>query len=165
MASTNNYRVGKGKVYFKRAGATDYRDLGNAPTVEFTPEIEKLEHTSSREGVKSVDRTIVLSKKGTLRIVLEEWDRDNIALALLDDAYTGTGAIEIFGGNSVQGEVLIVDSNEVGTKYEWLFKNVEFIPAAALNLISDEWGQIEVEGTVQVDGTGSFGTVTEIVVT
>lgn len=162
-ASVNNYRIGKGIVYFKKTGGS-YVDMGNCPTFEFTPAIDKLEHNSSRHGVKSVDKTVVLSKKGTLKITLDEWNPENIALALLDDTYS-SGAVEIFGGNSIKGAVKIVDSNQVGPTYTWEFLNVEFIPSAALSLISDEWGQIELEGNVQIDASsGSFGTVTAITV-
>jgi hypothetical protein len=160
-ASVNNYRIGKGIVYFKKEGGS-YVDMGNCPTFEFTPAIEKLEHNSSRQGVKSVDKTVVLSKKGTLKIVLDEWTKENIALALLDSSYT-SGAVHIFAGTSVKGSVKIEDSNEVGPTYTWEFLNVEFIPSQALSLISDQFGQIELEGTVQVDATtGTFGTVTDL---
>lgn len=165
MASINNYTIGKGIARFKKTGAGTYRDMGNAPEFEFTPELETLEHFSSRAGVRTKDKEVVITKSGTLRIVLDEFDKDNIALALLDDAYTGTGAIEIFGGNSVIGEVLFTGTNEVGPKYEWHFLNVSFIPSAAIALISDEWGQLELNGTVGTDPGGSFGTVNELVAT
>lgn len=163
--STDNYRIGKGICRFKRTGAGTFRDMGNSPAFEFTPELEELEHETSRSGIRSVDKTVVVSKKGTLAITLDEWSADNIALALLDDTYSGSGAIEIFGGSSVTGEVLFTDTNEVGEQYEWHFLNVTFIPSAALGLISDEWGQIELNGRVGVNGAGSFGTATPIVAT
>ena len=51
MASIENYTVGKGLVSFKKTGATSFADMGNCTEFEFTPEIEKLDHFSSRTGV------------------------------------------------------------------------------------------------------------------
>lgn len=159
-ASVDNYYIGKGIVSFKKAGVGGaYVDMGNCPTFEFTPELETLDHFSSRAGVKSKDKTVVISKKGTLKLVLDEWTPENLAIALLDDTYS-TGAIEIFGGTSVKGSVKLVGSNDIGQQFTVEFLNVEFIPSAALSFITDEWGQIELTGQVEVDGTGSFGTVT-----
>lgn len=152
--SINNYTIGKGIALF--AG----RDLGNCPEFEFTPEIEKLEHFSSREGTRTKDKTVVLEKKGTLRIVLEEFSTQNLALAVLDDTYT-SGAIEIFGGNSVNGAVTFNGTNEVGPKYQWHFLSVDIVPSSGISLISDEWGQIEINGDVAAVG-GSFGTIQAI---
>jgi hypothetical protein len=42
-----------------------------------------------------------------------------------------------------------------------VFPRVEFVPSASLNLISEEWQQIEVEGEILYDeSSGSFGTAT-----
>jgi hypothetical protein len=154
VASINNYQIGKGIATFAA------RDLGNCPEFEFTPEIDKLEHFSSREGVRTKDLTVVLEKKGTLRIVLEEFSAANLALAVLDDTYS-SGAIEIFGGNAVSGAVTFTGTNEVGPKYLWTFLKVDFVPSSGISLISDEWGQIEINGDVAAVG-GSFGTITAI---
>lgn len=162
---TANLRVGKGIAKFKKTGSGTFRDLGNCPSFSFTPEMEELEHESSREGIRSVDLTIVVSKKGTINITLDEWNEENIALALLDDTYSGSGAIEIFGGSQVTGELLFTDTNEQGMQFEWHFTNVSFIPSDALELISNEWGEINLTGKVGVDNTGSFGTVTTVTAT
>ncbi len=47
-----------------------------------TPTIEKLDHFSSLTGVKSKDRTEILSSAGTLDITFEEMTAENLRLAL-----------------------------------------------------------------------------------
>ena len=104
-ASINNYTVGKGIVSFRKDGAGAYADMGNCTEFEFTPELEKLDHFSSREGVRTKDKSIVIQKSGTVRLVLDEWTRDNIALAVLGtNAIVGGQSItEIFDSNAIKG--------------------------------------------------------------
>lgn len=157
-ASVNNYFIGKGIVSFKKSGGS-YVDMGNCPTFEFSPDLTTLEHFSSRTGTKSKDLTIIIEKKGTLKVVLDEFTLDNLAIAFLDDTYSGTGAIEIFGGSAVTGSIKCIGSNDIGQQFTVEFLNVSFKPSGSIGLITDEWGQIELEAEVGVDGTGSFGTV------
>ena len=162
-ASINNYTVGKGIVSFKKTGATDYVDMGNCPSFEFTPSLDKLEHFSSRSGVKTKDKTIVVQKSGEVKLVLEEWNADNLALAVLGTVTTvgGDSVIDIFGSDSVSGMLKFTGTNDVGPKYEWIFENVTFVPSAAISLISEEWGTLELTGDVTAV-SGSFGTITSL---
>lgn len=157
----NNYYIGKGNVRFRPSDgptAGVFRHVGNVPEFEWTPELEELEHKTSMEGVRSVDLTIVVEKKGSLRIVLEEWTPENLALALMHDAYS-SGAIQIFKDEAIRGQVLFTNSNTVGPRYEWHFLAVDIIPDAAMGLITEEFGPIELKGKVSTSN-GSFGTVT-----
>lgn len=160
-----NYTVGKGRVQVRLSGDTNFRDIGNCPEFEFTPTIEKLEHFSSQTGVKSKDRTIVLSKAGTLRIVMEELTAENMRIALLGNAISlqsgGDQEIEIFGSSSITTEVKFIGTNDIGPKWEYYFRQVDFIPSSSINLISDEWLGVEITGDVAAVA-GSFGTATKI---
>jgi hypothetical protein len=162
-ASIDNYTVGKGIVSFKKAGGASYVDMGNCTEFEFTPEIEKLDHFSSREGVRTKDKSVVLQKSGTVRLVLDEWSVDNLKLAVLGSSAVVGGAdvIQIFDESSVSGSLKFTGTNDIGPKYEWIFSAVDFIPSSALNLISDEWGTIELTGECAAV-SGSFGTITEL---
>ena len=166
LASPNilNYTVGKGRVQVRVSGETNFRDIGNCPEFEFTPEIEKLDHVSSQTGVKSKDKTIVLSKKGTLRIVFEELTAENMRLALLGSAISeqssGDQEIEIFGASQITTEVKFIGTNDYGPKWEYYFRQVDFIPSSGISLISDEWLGVEITGEVAAVN-GSFGTATK----
>ena len=162
-ASVNNYTVGKGIVSFKKEGAQTYADMGNCSEFEFTPEIEKLDHFSSREGVRSKDKTVVIQKSGTLRLVLDEWTPENLAIALLGSSadVAGKTVVQIFDQSSVAGSIKFTGANDIGPKYEWIFHAVDFIPGSSINLISDEWGTLELTGECAAVGN-SFGTVSEL---
>jgi hypothetical protein len=162
-----NYTVGKGSVFIRVTGETNFRHIGNCPTFEFTPTIEKLEHFSSMAGVRTKDRTEVLSKTGTLNIVMEEITIENLRLALLSSAISdesgGDKSIPIFDSNAVRCEVKFVGNNDIGPKYEWYFGVVDILPSDAIPVISEEWMQISIEGECSViSGSDSFGTVQQV---
>ncbi len=162
MASVTNYTIGKGIVSFKKEGEGTYRDMGNVPTLEFTPAIETLEHFSSRSGVREKDLTVVLQKSGTLRMIMEEFDAENMALMLLGTVgvdSSGYTSIDIFSETEISGELRFVGSNDVGRQFQLDLLKVDFIPGASVSFISDEWGQLEITGQV-ASVAGEFGTLT-----
>lgn len=153
--SIANYYVGKGTVQFTPDGGVAFM-LGNCPEFEFTANIETLDHYSSQAGVRSKDRSVTLSKGGTLRIVMDEFSEENLRLALMGSSDTGT--FDLLANDEITGEVVFTGTNSIGPKVRVTFNSVSFKPSSALNLISDEWGQIEVSGEV-LAVAGDFGTV------
>lgn len=166
--NVDNYAIGKGICSVKLISPTvdaDFVDIGNVPEFEFTPTIERLDHFSSRGGVREKDRSVVVEKGGTLRMVMEEWTARNLAMALMSSVTElspdGSIEIDIFSENVIVAEVRFVGTNEIGPQFTWNFPRVEFAPSAAINPISDEWGQLEVSGEVVAAGSPtSFGKVT-----
>jgi hypothetical protein len=161
--STDNYYVGKGKISFKPTGASTFRDLGNVTELETTPNLTTLEHFSSREGVKKKDKEVVTEKKLTVRLVMDEWTADNLAMALLGDLsvdVNGNSVVDIFSRNSFEGELKYEGTNEIGPQMDINLFKVAFKPGKSLNPISDEWGNIEIEGEALANNLGKFGTWT-----
>lgn len=159
-----NYAVGKGAVFIRVTGETDFRHIGNCPVFTFTPAIEKLDHFSSMSGVKSKDRTEILSKSGTLNITFEEMTPENLRIALLGVISEGSGGdqeISIFTESAIRCEVKFVGNNDIGPRYETLFHQVDFIPSGEIPWISEEWMQCELEGECAAVN-GSFGIATKV---
>ncbi len=138
-----------------------FRNLGNCPEFEFTPNIERLDHFSSMAGVKTKDKSVVMSKAGTLRIQMEELTADNLANAVMGTVETdtaGDAVVNIMDLEVLAYTVRFTGTNDVGRKTIWTFERVEFSPSAAINPISDEWMNFEITGeTVAV--AGIFGKV------
>ena len=160
-----NYFIGKGICKFTPTAGVQ-RDLGNAPEVELTPTIEKLDHFSSRSGVRTKDRSIVLEKGMTLRLVLEELTAENLAMLLLGDVVEnsdGTKQFQIFENSEITGSFLFTGTNDVGGQVTITLPSVSFGPTGSFSPISDEWGSIEVTAEVlateYTDGTSDFGTI------
>lgn len=157
--SVLNYSVLKGIVSFTPTGGS-IRDLGNAPEFELTPAIDKLDHFSSRAGVRSKDRSIVREKTLTARIVLDEITPENLQMALIGGTVSGD-SFDIFAESEITGALSFVGTNDIGNQVSLSLPTVSFTPSGSLNLISDEWAQIEVTCEVLFDeATDDFGTVT-----
>jgi hypothetical protein len=159
--STDLLQVGKGIAVFKPVGSTVFYDMGNAPEIEMTPASEKLDHFSSREGTRIKDLSITIEKTAELRIVLEEFQSQNLAMLLLGDVDNSDPEFPIINigtQNKVSGEFRFYGQNDVGPKYTVIFPSVDMLPSGSLNLISDEFGQMEVTGQLNAVG-GKFGTM------
>lgn len=162
--STDLLQVGKGIAVFKPVGGTTFIDLGNCPTIELTPNFTTLDHFSSRQGVKQRDKRIITEKIADLKIVMEEWAAQNLAMMLggsIDNADPANPVISIGNVNASSGELRFYGTNDVGPKWNVIFPSVDFIPSGTLALISDGWGNMEVTGSMLVDAsTNAFGTMT-----
>jgi hypothetical protein len=93
--STDNYTLGKGIVYFNKKDSTTglytgERDLGNAPAFTFNIAIEKLEHYSSRGGLRAKDKEIISQITPGVSFTLDEINAENLALLTLADVTTVT---------------------------------------------------------------------------
>lgn len=155
--SVLNYSVLKGIAKFTPTDGVQ-RDLGNAPEVELTPEVTKLDHFSSRSGVKSKDKSVVTEKTLTLRIVLDELTRENVRMQLMGGVSDTSGEFGIFADSEITGAFEFTGTNDIGSKIFLELPDVSFGPSGSLNLISDEWGQVELTAEVLFDEvTGDFG--------
>lgn len=138
-------------------------DVGNVPKFEFSAEVEKEEHYSSRAGIKTRDKTVVVSQKGKLVLTLEEATMENMELALLGDlsGTTPNQVVEISANTQIYCEVKCEGSNEVGPIRDVFFGNVTLLPGAAIPFIGESWTQFELEGEVNLDGASVFGYLNE----
>lgn len=155
--NVEEYFVGKGIVTIKPIGDDDWFDAGNVPELEFTPNIEELAHLSARAGTRIRDRTVIIEKGGDLRIVLEEWTAQNMAIILLGDTVVIPGSagppvtpdlikIDMMARNAFSAAVRFQGQNDVGAKWNFEFLRVDFVPSGSLNPISEEWGSMEITG-------------------
>lgn len=158
--SVENYHIGKGIVSFKEEGGSSFVDLGNAPSFVWEPTIEKLEHFSSREGVKTKDFTAVTQVGATITLTLDEITPENLALFTLGDNTGGT--IEAFKNTEITGDIKVVGTNDIGEHVGFAGK-VSIIPSGSFSMITDEddFTVLELQAEViKDDTTGSFGVFT-----
>lgn len=85
--NTENYTLGKGILYFNRrlsdGSYLGERDLGNSPEMTVSISVEKLDHFSSRGGLKAKDKSIISEISPTLSFTLDEFDAENIAMLFM----------------------------------------------------------------------------------
>ena len=88
--SVENYTLGRGKVFFNKFDPLTQtydgeRDMGNAPTFSPSVALEKLPHFSSRSGLKTKDKEVVLSVTPACAFTLDEINVENVALQFMAD--------------------------------------------------------------------------------
>src|SRR5580765_1418190 len=164
--STSNYHIGKGIVSFKEDGATDFLDLGNAPSFVWTPTVAKKEHFSSREGVKVKDFTAITQVGATIKLTLDEINGPNLAIFTLGELGTpdvdGSVTVSAFKKTEIAGVIMVEGTNDVGQHVDFTGR-ISINPTGDFNFITDadDFSTLEIEAEVQRDATtGDFGLFT-----
>lgn len=67
------------------AGIAEY-EVGNAPGISIDLATDVVEHTESTSGQRLVDFRLTKASKATIKITLEDWSLDNLALGLYGQA-------------------------------------------------------------------------------
>lgn len=114
---TDDYTIGRGIVLFSELDAnglpTNWRDLGNAPSLSMTVSEEELEHYSSREGVKNKDKTVIISRDMDVAFTLDEINDENLALLLSGETATETNPAKA----AIVSNQIIADGNIVAKRW------------------------------------------------
>jgi hypothetical protein len=158
--NVQNYHIGKGIVSFKEAGSATFIDLGNAPSFVYTPNVEKKEHFSSREGIKTKDFTAITQISATIKVTLDEITPENLAMFALGDL-ASDGTITGLTKTEFTGTLKVVGTNDIGQHVGWT-GDISFVPSGDFSFItdSDDFSTLELEAEVQKAVDGSFGTWT-----
>lgn len=150
---TTLYTRGKGILLFDRlddAGLpTGLRDLGNVTEFTLGPEPETVEHYSSREGINKMDLEAISQVKLKGTFTLEEFDRDNLAMALFGEA--DAFSVRHLSVSEIQGALDFVGTNDIGMKVHVQLWNVKLKPTGKVPFITNDWAAIPFEFTVQDD--------------
>jgi hypothetical protein len=159
--NVHNYHIGKGIVSFKEVGQSTYRDLGNAPSFVYTPAVTKLEHFSSREGVKTKDFTAITQISATVKIILDEITGENLQYFALGELGTDTDGNATLAGlkkTEFVGDIKVVGTNDIGQKVDF-DATVSFIPEGDFSFITaeDKFTELTLTAEVQKGADGSFG--------
>ena len=86
--STDNYSLGRGVLYFNRLDPdtglyTGERDLGNTSAFSYNVALTKLDHYSSRGGLKVKDLEIISEMTPTVTFTLDEISKENLSILTL----------------------------------------------------------------------------------
>lgn len=110
MATTNNYVIGRGKLYFDKfddsGAASGERYLGNTPALSMTSAYQNLDHYTSDEGQRIKDDSAQLQIDRTGSFQCDNITMENVALVFgnadpVDEtATTSTGLSETFVVNT-----------------------------------------------------------------
>jgi len=170
--SIGNYVVGRGIGYVKLVAPSlnpddDYVDVGNITEFTFQVKPTRLEHFSSRVGVRKKDLVVVTELAATLTMVLEEFTARNLGFACLGisgQSPPGTHTVSILSEPLIYAAFKFVSTNIVGPQWTYEFPLCLFTPNKAISLLptgSGSWGSLDFEADVLFDDVvGSFGNIT-----
>jgi len=163
--NVDNYFVGSGIIKIRQISPVDevdYRDVGNVSKFEFTSNVTRLKHYSSRVGTRFKDKDVVTQVDATLAMVMDEITAANLQYMLLS-TNTGTSPVmmDILTQPNLEVAVRMIGTNDVGAKVQVDLPSVLLTPNGALGLINNAtWGEIPLTAEVNGDATtGSFGRV------
>ena len=172
---TAHYSVLKAIVFWTPESSDEERDMGNVPELTVTPQIEFLDHFSSRAGVRSKDASVPVEIGGEVSLTLDEMTAENIAMAFLgqisdqvegDPGYDEGATrkkISVLAGNEIVGKLRVQGTNTVGKRVEAVFPRVSFKGGNAFSFISDEWASMQLTGELLYsDEEESYGNIFEM---
>jgi hypothetical protein len=167
-----NYVVGRGYGLVKLIPPSanpdaNYVDAGNITEFTFQVKPTRLEHFSSRIGVRKKDMVVVTELAATLTMILEEFTARNLAMAVLGipaESPPGTHKVSILAQPLIYAAFKFVSTNIVGPQWTYEFPTCLFTPSKAISLLpagSGSWGAMDFECDVLFDDvTQTFGTAT-----
>ena len=139
--STANYVVGKGVLSVGTwAGTTPpagYSAMGNCPSIEVEPKLERLPHYSSQASFRLKDKNPVIQTDYTVSFTCDE-----IAAVNLNKFLVGTisgNVIAALQAPDTEFALKFVSDNPVGPNQTWEFWRGTLMPNGALQLIGEEW--------------------------
>jgi hypothetical protein len=147
--STDNYVIGKGIMYIGEwSGSTPpvypggYNEMGNCPSIEVEPSVERLPHYSSRAKFRTKDKNPVIESNYMVNIECDEMAAVNVSrylMGTLEPNVKGGGTIHAMTRPDQEFGLVFVSDNPVGPNSTWKFWRGTIMPNGALQLIGDEW--------------------------
>jgi hypothetical protein len=101
MLPEKNYTIGRGQLFFDKfdedGNTTGQRYIGNTPEINLTSESESLEHYDSDSGIKTKDKSVLLSLNRTGSFITDHISPENLALFFLGSAevVSVAGAVDV----------------------------------------------------------------------
>lgn len=137
--NTGNYAIGKGKLSIAPwTGTTPtFAEMGNCPSIEIEPTVERLEHFSSQEGLKERDAYPVVQTSYTINFECDEIATENLTKFLLGT--TSGNDIRMLQNANAYWVLKFISDNPLGPNFKYLFNKCTLAPNGAMALIGEEW--------------------------
>lgn len=105
--NTDDYYLGRGCLFFAELDANDHPkgfvDLGNGPALSLNVDTETLEHLSSRQGLRVVDKEVITSQRVGVTLSLDEISLNNMARFLSGETAGYDNSAAVAGVTPVGG--------------------------------------------------------------
>lgn len=166
VAGVEKYYSGQGKVFFRDLDSNGnmvgpWKWVGNVPELTFTMNTEFLEKTESYSGKRSTVRRITTSQSASISLTLDQFDADNLSLALNGVEITkaaGSPVTDLPLGNAT--DFSAGDSIDLGEQYFNVTNLV--VKAGSTELVLNEQYEVDLKSGMITfrDMTGVTGAIT-----
>ena len=140
--STDNYAIGKGVLYISNyvsGQSPSWSEMGNCPSIEVEPMVERTPHYSSQSGYKTKDKNPATSTDYTVNFDCDEIATANLRKYLMGT--TGSHSHEIYALQAADEEYALkfVSDNPTGPNFTWIFHRCTIQSNGAMALIGEDW--------------------------
>lgn len=139
--NVSNYAIGKGKLSIAEFSAGTpgaYSFMGNAPSVEVEPTIERLPHYSAQQDFRLKDANPVIQSEYVVNFEVDEIAAPNLNKYLLGNL-SGGNVIQMLQGTSKEYALRFRSYNPIGHDQRWDFWKGTLSPNGPMQLIGEEW--------------------------
>jgi len=144
--STDLYAIGKGILYIAEWSGTTppsdpggYTDIGNCPSFEIEPTVEKRPHYSSRSGFRTKDKNPITQLEYAVNFDLDEMAASNLRRFLMGTLNSGTKVIAALTNANQEYALKFISDNPIGPNQIWYFWRVTLSPNGPLQLIGEDY--------------------------
>jgi hypothetical protein len=155
--NTDNLVLATGRLEWKGPGDAEFIHMGEVLAAEFTLAVTEKPHISKLAGKRVQDFSISEMMSATFAATLQEITSRNLMLELMANKDDGPPVRLDIGANSeITGALRFVGTNDVGPRDQYDFDSCKVTPNAALNLLSDDWGNVILTFKVNWNPTGGL---------
>lgn len=159
--STSNYiPAGKGILYIAEwsgttppTDPTDYVEIGNCPSLEIEPAVEKRPHYSSREGMRMKDLNPIVQAEYSVNFECDEIAAENLARFFMGTYNSTTGKVTAMTSIEKEFALKFVSNNPAGPEQIFNMWRVSIAPNGPLQLIGDDYLVMSFAGEGLSDST------------
>ena len=155
--NTELYTVGRGIMsigdWVGSTPPTIFNDMGNAISIDVELTEDVMDHFSTRQGLKTKDKVVIIQSGYTVSFVLDEIAIRNLRMFLKG---TMSGANVIMANTALSAEYAIrfISANATGPNQTWEFWKAKISPNGTFSLISDDWSQLSFVAEGLADEAG-----------
>lgn len=143
---------GRGILYIAEWSGTTpptsdaYVDIGNCPSFEIEPVVERDPHYSSRTGLKTKDLNPIIQSEYTFSFTCDEMAAKNLERFFAGTLDTSTGIISALTNSDKEFAFKFVSDNPIGPNQEFRLWRATITPNGPLALIGDSYLVMDFAG-------------------
>jgi hypothetical protein len=148
-----NLTIGKGELWVKPFGSGTYESMGYCTEVTMETEVEKLAFYDPTQELRSKVKEVTIESNMTVTLTANEITRKNIAK--YTQGQVSGDQVYFLEGVTNEYTLKYITNNPAGPNATYFWHRGTFSPNGAQNLISEEFGSLQIQFEVLNDATNN----------